>query len=153
MFYSFYSAVSDNREHYSFTHLSYSIFHPLEVASRYCDQKLQVSENYSQMFNFPPNICNSDFFVWKPKGFFQFEITINVLVSSFCLLFKNRYVMGLRPLEIFYFFQCGDRIYTSESDVYRHQILTSKYGPRTERVNALPNLAVVVIQLQPIKRI
>ena len=43
--------------------------------------------------------------------------------------------MGLRPLEIFYFFQCGDRLYTSESAVYRRQILTRKDGPRTERVN------------------
>ena len=33
------------------------------------------------------------------------------------------------------FFQCGDRLYTSESDVYRRQILTCKDGPRTERVN------------------
>ena len=27
-----------------------------------------------------------------------------------------------------------DRLYTSEADVYRRQILTSKVGPRTERV-------------------
>ena len=40
----------------------------------------------------------------------------------------------LRQLQIFQFFQCGDRLYTSESDVYRRQILTSKDGPRTERV-------------------
>ena len=40
--------------------------------------------------------------------------------------------MGLRPL--FYFFQCGDRLYTSESDVYRRQILSYKDGPRAERV-------------------
>ena len=56
--------------------------------------------------------------------------------------------MGLRPFKIFYFsagtvfirqnltsnFQCGDRFYTSESDVYRRQILTYKDGPRTEGV-------------------
>ena len=42
--------------------------------------------------------------------------------------------MGLRPLEIFKFFQRGDRLYTSESDVYRRQILTYKDGPHTERV-------------------
>ena len=46
----------------------------------------------------------------------------------------NTYVLGLRSLEIFQFFQCGDRLYTSESDVYRRQILTYKDGPRTERV-------------------
>ena len=32
-------------------------------------------------------------------------------------------------------FQCGDRLYTSESDVYRRQILTYKDGTRTERAN------------------
>ena len=42
--------------------------------------------------------------------------------------------MGQRPLQRFQLFQCGDRLYTSESDVYRRQILTSKDGPRTERV-------------------
>ena len=42
--------------------------------------------------------------------------------------------MGLRPLEFFIFFPCGDRLYTSESDVYRRQILTYKDGPRAVRV-------------------
>ena len=41
--------------------------------------------------------------------------------------------MGLRPLEIFQFFQCGDRFYTSESAAYRRQILTYKDGPRAQR--------------------
>ena len=36
--------------------------------------------------------------------------------------------MGLRAL-------CGDRLYTSESDVYRRRILTYKYSPRAERVD------------------
>ena len=36
---------------------------------------------------------------------------------------------------IILFFQCGDRLWTSESDVCRRQILTSKDGPRAERVN------------------
>ena len=31
-------------------------------------------------------------------------------------------------------FQCGDRFYTSDSDVYRRQVLTSKVNPRTEKV-------------------
>ena len=30
-------------------------------------------------------------------------------------------------------FQCEDRLQTSESDVYRRQILTYEDGPRTER--------------------
>ena len=50
------------------------------------------------------------------------------------LIHLNTYVMGLRPLEIFSLFQCGERLYTSESVVYRQQILTYKDGPRAERV-------------------
>ena len=36
--------------------------------------------------------------------------------------------MGLRSL--LYIAQWGDRLYTSESDVYRRQIVTYKDGPR-----------------------
>ena len=43
--------------------------------------------------------------------------------------------MGLRPLEIFYFFQCGDRLYTY------------KDGPRTERVKYSSNRDFVCICL------
>ena len=39
--------------------------------------------------------------------------------------------MGLRPLEIFVLLQCADRLWASESDVYRRQILTTKVDPRT----------------------
>ena len=35
-------------------------------------------------------------------------------------------------------FQYGDRFYSSESDVYRRQILTYKDRPRAERVNMQP---------------
>ena len=45
--------------------------------------------------------------------------------------------MGLRPLEICLLLQRGDRLYTSESDVYRRQNLTYKDGPRAERVSQL----------------
>ena len=45
--------------------------------------------------------------------------------------------MGLRPLEIVQFFQRGKRLYTSESDVYRRQILTYNDGPRAERVKCI----------------
>ena len=41
--------------------------------------------------------------------------------------------MGLGPLEIFKLFQCVDRLFTSESDVNRRQILTSKVDPSTGR--------------------
>ena len=49
--------------------------------------------------------------------------------------------MGLRPLEIFLLLQCGYRLQSSESDVYRRQILMTKVDPRTVRVNAGPLFA------------
>ena len=42
--------------------------------------------------------------------------------------------MGLRPLEIFLLLQCGDRLKSSESDVYRRHILTTNVYPRAVRV-------------------
>ena len=42
--------------------------------------------------------------------------------------------MGLRPLEICLLLQCGDRLESSESDVYRRQILTTEVDPRAVRV-------------------
>ena len=47
----------------------------------------------------------------------------------------NTYVMDLQPFYFFQFFQHRDRLYTSESDVHRRQILTSKDFPRAERVD------------------
>ena len=48
--------------------------------------------------------------------------------------------MGLRPLLYMgivniVLFQCGDRLYTSESDAYECQIRTSKVDPHTGKVN------------------
>ena len=40
--------------------------------------------------------------------------------------------MDLQQLEIF---QRRDRLYASEADVYRRQLLTYKDGPRPESVN------------------
>ena len=45
--------------------------------------------------------------------------------------------MGPRSLEIVLLLQCRDRLYTSESDVYRRQILTNKVDPRAVRVKGL----------------
>ena len=42
--------------------------------------------------------------------------------------------MGVRPVYIFLLMQCGDRLWTPESDAYR-QILTSKVYPRAVRIN------------------
>ena len=44
--------------------------------------------------------------------------------------------MVLRPLEIFLLLQCGNRLYSSESDVYRRQILMTKVDPHAVRVKA-----------------
>ena len=68
----------------------------------------------------------------------------------------NTYIIGLWPLEIFQFFQFGDRLYTSESDVYRrqiltynkHQILTYKDDPCAERVkqsNSHTKIAIFMV--------
>ena len=43
--------------------------------------------------------------------------------------------MGLRQLVIFLFLQYRDRLESSESDVYRRQILTTKDYSRTIRAN------------------
>ena len=52
--------------------------------------------------------------------------------------------MGLRSLEIFYFLQCEDRLQSSESDVYRRQILTSVVDPHAVKVN-MPYLLFIVL--------
>ena len=62
---------------------------------------------------------------WRRKGLFQFEITINGLVSSFHKqLYLNTYVMDLRPLEILEKFSVREsslyvriRVQTSDFDV------------------------------------
>ena len=41
---------------------------------------------------------------------------------------------GFTPIINILLFQCGDRLWTSESNVYRRQILTSKVDPHTEIV-------------------
>ena len=56
--------------------------------------------------------------------------------------------MGLRPLLIFVLFQWEDRLWTSESDVYRRQILTYKDGPRTERVKMAAKMAAMRTQVR-----
>ena len=71
------------------------------------------------------NICNN-FCNICAKYCFDESLKDHIRCSLFCslLLFCN----SLQP------FQCGDRFYTSESDVCRCQILTYKDGPRTERL-------------------
>ena len=51
---------------------------------------------------------------------------------AFAALFEYLYGMGLQPLD-FWIFSGRDRLYTSESDVCRRQIVTYKDGPRPER--------------------
>ena len=40
-------------------------------------------------------------------------------------------------------FQRRDRLYTSESDVYRRQILMSKVGPRTKKIKSGPTEGLI----------
>ena len=73
-------------------------------------------------------IYNADIFLYKRL----FTISNNHKCLSQLFLFHlNTYVMGLQPLEIFYsfWFQRGDGLKTSESDVCICQILTSKVFP------------------------
>ena len=51
-------------------------------------------------------------------------------ISQLFLLHLNTYVMGQWLLWILQYFQCRDRPYTSDSDVYKRQILTFEDGPR-----------------------
>ena len=53
------------------------------------------------------------------------------------MIHLNTYGISLRPLQIHVLslFKREDRLYTSQSDVYRRQILTYKVGPRAVRVN------------------
>ena len=68
---------------------------------------------------------------WRSKGFFQFETIINVLFCYFRFIWKPMlWVYDHYKYLIFKFFQWGDRLYTSESDVCRRY----KNGPRDERV-------------------
>ena len=80
----------------------------------------------------------------KTKVFFQFEIIINVIVSS-----SFKYIChGSTVLEIFLLFHCRDQLYTAESDVYIFsQIVTYKDRPHAERVKALKhqNLQMFVL--------
>ena len=50
--------------------------------------------------------------------------------------------MGRRSLQLFILLQCGDRLWSSESDVYRRQILTTKVDPRALRINRFKNITI-----------
>ena len=50
------------------------------------------------------------------KGFFVFEVVINVLVSSFSFKFLWVYHVYAND-QLFQIFQCGDRRQTSDFDV------------------------------------
>ena len=70
----------------------------------------------------------------ETKGIFQFWNHHRYL--SLSLFDSFEYVWYGSTVN---FFQCGDRLYASESDVYRRQVLTYKDGPRAVRVK--PTLA------------
>ena len=87
-------------------------------------------------------LCNAEIFLykpWKPKGFFQFEIIINILVSSFRFIWiPMLWFYGVSKL--FISFSAGtvfkrQNLPSTESEVIGRQILTSKDSPRAEMVN------------------
>ena len=47
---------------------------------------------------------------------------------------RSQIHLNFQNITVFTRFQCGDRLYTSQSDVYRRQILTYKHDPRTEGI-------------------
>ena len=53
---------------------------------------------------------------------------LGILSLTLLLLSVNTFYPGYRSQLVL--FQCGDRLYASESDVYRRQILTYKDGLR-----------------------
>ena len=55
-------------------------------------------------------------------------------LSQLFPLHLNTYGMGLWRYTFSNSFSVRDRLYTSESDVYRRQIMTCKVDPRAERV-------------------
>ena len=52
----------------------------------------------------------------ETKEIFQFEIVIIVLIIAPTNSFEY-HAMGLRPLDLFQFFQRGDRLYTSSQSL------------------------------------
>ena len=60
----------------------------------------------------------------ETKGFFQFEIIINVLVSSFCFIWISMFWV-YDNYNMFNYFSAGT--------VFRRQILTSEDGLRSQK--------------------
>ena len=81
---------------------------------------------------YPVQRWNSVYKPWRPKGYFQFEIFSNILVSSFRFI----WILMLWVYGHYKFLILSARFYTSESDICRRRILTSKDSPRSERVTS-----------------
>ena len=101
---------------------------------------LSLYTYYSLTFTAPIYVCMSH---GDRKSFFQFEIIINALVSS--LRFIWIHMLWVYSHSFFLFLRSPHwkywRLKTSESDVFRRQILTSKDGPRAERVKCCATLS------------
>ena len=67
----------------------------------------------------------------RANEYFQFEIIANALVSSILSILNLRFTV----IIILSVSARGLSLYTSESDVYRREILTYKEGPRAKKVN------------------
>ena len=79
------------------------------------------------------------YFVWtiNTKWFFKCEITINVLLCSSRFIWKPTLWVYSHYLVNIFLWHCAVLLWTSGSDIYRHQILTSKVDPHTVRDKVL----------------
>ena len=87
-------------------------------------------------------LYSTEIFLFKPR--YQRFFSNHKCLSYLIPIHLNTSVTGLRTLEIFQFFQRGDRLYTSESDVYRRRILMYKDGPHAERVKTLIRVILII---------
>ena len=132
------------------------ICHPLQVI--FIHYKSRIAAAIRGLYWMKITMVNSglkglksaEIFVYKPRRlyelfginlrgqrvFFLFEIIIIVLVSYFRFIwihmFRSTVIINILILTV------RDHLYTSESDVYRRQILTYKDGSWPERVNVWP---------------
>ena len=91
--------------------------------------------NKSIHFSYILNLTTLNIFLykpWRPKGFFQFEIIITVLVSSFRFIWiPMLWVYG--HYKYFHSYSAGID-FSRQNLTSRRQILTTKVDPRTVRV-------------------
>ena len=103
------------------------------VINKLCDYpwwREAVWNNYTMWaIRYPSNPEISLYKPWRPKGFYQFVIIINVLLSSFCFIWKP-------ILWVYDHYTFLIPLVRRQFDVHRRQAMTSKDDPCAERVNS-----------------